>query len=236
MRIRVFLFGLLFVLLLSGCNTTIDTTNPQAATISVSGAGNANAVPDIVDIQLGVETINTDPVESVSDNTTKMSAVMAVLDQLGVAKTDIQTVYYNMWVENITDQNGQPTGEIRYHVVNQVNVRLRDLNQVGTLIEKATSAGATTVAGITFGVADTTELEQTALDDAITNATEKADRIASDMGVSLGKIVSVNESGAYVPSMPYISEKSVGGGGAVPISQGQFSMTTQVQVVYELAP
>jgi uncharacterized protein YggE len=36
--------------------------------------------------------------------------------------------------------------------------------------------------------------------------------------------------------MPYISEKSVGGGGAVPISQGQFSMTTQVQVVYELAP
>jgi uncharacterized protein YggE len=236
MKIRFVLFGLLFVLLLSGCSTPADTTNVKVATISISGTGNASAVPDIVDIQLGVETISTDPVESVSDNTIKMSAVMAVFEKLGIAKTDIQTVYYNMWVEDVYDQNGQPTGEKRYHVVNQVNIRLRDLTQIGTLLEGATSAGATTIAGITFGVADTTELEQTALDDAITNASEKAARIAGDMGVSLGNIVSIGEGGAYVPPVPYYGEKGIGGGGAVPISQGQFSMTTQVQVVYELVP
>jgi len=118
-----------------------------------------------------------------------------------------------------------------------VNVRLRDLTQIGALIEDATDAGATNVSGITFGVAETTELEQASLDNAIANAREKAEWIANEMDVSIGTIVNVAEGGFYTPPVTYYGEKGgLGGGGAVPISQGQFSMTANVQVVYELIP
>ena len=238
MKNKIILLGLFLALLLSSCSTTEEPANQSVvSTISVSGTGNASTVPDVVDIQLGVDIVDPDPVEAVNQNTIKMNAVMAVLETLNIPASDTQTVYYSMWVEDVYDQDGQLTGEKRYHVTNQVNVRLRDLTQIGTLIEKVTDAGANSIFGITFGIADTTELEQAALDNAIGNAQEKAQRIAAKMGVSLGEIVNVNEGGYNSPT-PFLGDKGGlgGGGGAVPISQGQFSLTASVQVVYELLP
>jgi uncharacterized protein YggE len=231
--------GLVFVaLLLTGWNTYAELTDQTVVrSISVNGIGNASAIPDVVDIQLGVDTVDIDPVEAVSQNTAKMNAVMAVLDKMGIAATDIQTVAYSMWVEDVYDLDYQPTGEKRYHVTNQVNIRLRDLTQIGPLIEEATDAGATSVFGITFGVADTTELELAAIDNAIANARQKAEWIANELDVSIGTIVNVNEGGFYTQPVPFYGESGgLGGGGGAPISQGQFSMTTNVQVVYELIP
>ena len=237
MKIKTILIVLAFTILISGCATSAGTKNDTPSLIYVNGSGTANAVPDIVDIQLGVEIINPDPVEAVGENTTRMNAVMKALDKIGIAQNDIQTVYYNMWVEEVYDQNGQLTGEKRYHVTNQINVRLNDLTEIGHLLEEATNAGATTVVGITFGISDTADLEKTALDNAITNAKQKAERIAGDLSVGLGSVQNVSESGAYVAPMPFSGEKGgVGGGSAVPISQGQFSMTIQVQVAFELIP
>jgi uncharacterized protein YggE len=235
---KIIIIGLMFTLLLTGCNTAVQSTDQSVpSTISVNGKGDASAVPDVVDIQLGVETIDTDPVEAVSQNTAIMNAVMNVFEKMEISATDIQTVSYSMWVEDIYDQYGQITGEKRYHVANQLNIRLRDLTQIGALIEDATDAGATNVSGITFGVADTTELEQTSLDNAIANAREKAESIANEMDVSIGAILNVVEGGFYTPSVICYGEKGgLGGGGTVPISQGQFSMTANVQVIYELIP
>ena len=225
-------------LIISGCSSpTTATEDISGSTITISGVGTARAVPDIVDIQLGVETVSNEPVDAVSNNTAKMNAVRGVLEGMRVDSSDIQTVYYNMWVEEVYNQDGQATSEKRYHVSNQINVRLRDLEQIGKVLERTTSAGATNVAGITFGVADTNELEETALDNAITNANNKAERIASEMGATLGMMINMVEGGIYIPPSPYFGEKGgVGGGSAVPISQSQFSLTVQIQVIYELTP
>jgi uncharacterized protein YggE len=235
MKNKLLILGLVVALLLAGCNTAAQST-PAATgqTLSASGTGSASTDPDVVDIQLGVDTVDPDLTEAVNQNTDKMNAIMAVFAEMGIAEKDIQTTNYNLWVEDVYDQSGQPTGEKRYRVSNMVNVRLRDLTQIGTLIEEATNAGATNASGITFGVADTTELEQAALDNAIENAQEKAAWMASKMGVNLGSITNVIEGGYYTPPMPVAAGNiGLGGGGGVPISQGQFSMTAQVQLVYE---
>jgi uncharacterized protein YggE len=237
MKQKLIIIGIaVLALLLSSCGTAVEqASQPIESTISVNGSGTASAIPDVVDIQLGVDILDVDPVEAVAQNTSKMDAVMTVLDDMNVLETDIQTIYYSMWVEDVYDQEGQLTGEKRYRVTNQVNVRLRDLTQVGTLIAKATDAGATSISGITFGVADTTELEQTALESALGAAHDKAVKIADEMDLSIGEIVNINESGFYSPPTPFYGEKGIGGGtGAVPISQGQFSVTTSVQIIYNL--
>lgn len=235
-----FFISLLAILVLVGCSTptTSQETVQNAPTISVNGSGNVSASPDVVDIQLGVETVSDDPAEAVSENTTRMNAVMGVLKDFEIDPGHVQTVYYNMWVEAVMGEDYQPTGEQRYHVTNQINIRSKDLTTTGALIQEAIGAGATTIAGVTFGIEDTATLEQTAMDKAIEDAKIKAERMAEQMGVALGDVRSVMQGGAYYPPVPYYGEKGGmgGGGAAVPISEGQFSVTVQVQVVYELIP
>jgi len=59
--------------------------------------------------------------------------------------------------------------------------------------------------------------------------------MAADLGVSLGNVQTVFESGAVNPPSPYYGEKAgIGGGAAVPVSAGQFSVNVQVQVIFEI--
>jgi uncharacterized protein YggE len=103
---------------------------------------------------LGVETINNDAAVAISDNAKSMNAVMDAIKALEIEDKDIQTANYNMWVEQVYDRDGMLTDQIRYHVNNQVNIRIRDLSKTGKLLEDALKAGANTVNGITFGVDD----------------------------------------------------------------------------------
>lgn len=235
MKNKLFILGIVVVLLLTSCNTAADSeTSP---TLSASGTGAASTNPDVVDIQLGVDTVDEEIAAAVDQNTIKMNEIMSVFSTMGVEEKDIQTTNYNLWVEEVYDPSGQPTGQKRYHVSNTVSVRLRDLTKIGILIEEATSAGVTNVFGISFGVADTTELEQAALENALENAQGKAEWMASNMDSTLGPVVNVIEGGFISPPM-MVAAEGIGGGAAqeVPISQGQFSITAQVQVIYELLP
>jgi uncharacterized protein YggE len=54
---------------------------------------------------------------------------------------------YGMWIEQVVDREGQPTGESRYHVVNQVRVRLRDLIKTGEFLQKVLSEAGANNAG-----------------------------------------------------------------------------------------
>lgn len=236
--IIILVFLMISLSTLVGCNTLPETDiQGEKSQLTINGTGIASSAPDIVDIQFGVDTLNDNPVDAVNENSKKMDAVMLVLDQMGIEQVDIKTVYYNMWVEDVYDQDGQLTGEKRYRLTNQVNIRLGEMDKIGLLIENVISAGATSINGITFGVSDTSELEQEAMENAIINAKEKASRVADELGVSLGEISTLFEGGSYSPPVPYYGEKGgVGGGSAVPISQGQFSVTVQVQVVYDLLP
>jgi uncharacterized protein YggE len=235
MKTKTVLISLFAVLLLASCgtNSTLSTTSPA---LSVTGSGQAAAKPDVVDIQLGVETANADATTAVDQNTSKINAVLDVLHNLGIDDADIQTVNYSMWVETLNDPNGQPTGEQRFHVSNQVSVRLRDLTQTGALLQQAIDAGATNVAGITFGVADPAELARTALDQALADAQQKADHITGEMGVTLGKVQTVIENGAATPPVPNMVKSTALSASTVPVSEGQFSVSAQVQVIYDIAP
>jgi uncharacterized protein YggE len=235
MKIKYLILGLVAAILLTSCNTAGESATPT--TLSASGTGSASTDPDVVDIQLGVDTVDSDMAVAIDQNTIKMNEIMAVFAKMDIAEKDIQTTNYNIWVEDVYDQSGQPTGEKRYHVSNTVSVRLRDLTQVGKLIEEATGAGVNNIFGINFSVADTTELEQAALDNAIENAQAKAESMASKIGGNLGPIVNVIEGGYNSIPMPVAAENfGIGGAGEVPISQGRYTMTAQVQVVYELLP
>jgi hypothetical protein len=223
----------------SGQVTALQSgAEPAAHTVSVNGIGVASAQPDVALIQVGVESINTDAGRAVQENTTSMTGVMDVLKTLDVQEKDIQTVNYTMWIEQVYDREGQPTGEIRYHVVNQVQIRLRDLTKTGELMQKALEAGANNVGGITFTVADPEALQREAREKAIANARAKAEQLASGLGVQLGSLRQVSEYGGLftpVPQAVMVEGGVGGGGGPVPVSGGEFSVSVEIQVAFDIA-
>jgi uncharacterized protein YggE len=236
MNRNIILSGLVLILLLASCTPNAESfSTTLRSTISASGTGFANATPDLVVIHLGVDSVNDDPDEAVNQNTAKMKKLVDLLENTGISANNIQTTNYNMWVEDIYNQNGQPTGEKRYHVTNQISIQLKDLSKIGDLIKDATSAGASSVSGISFAVSETNELEQAALDIAIENARQKAEWMAEKLGLNVGSIVNVVEGGFITPPAAFQAElQSMGDGSPVPIAQGQVSLTAQVQVEFEL--
>lgn len=211
-------------------------SEPPLRVVSVTGSGTAMGTPDIAYVQLGVEVKDTSPSEAAAANADKMNAVVAAIKALGVADKDIRTANYNIWIEQVYDKEGQPTGVVYYHVVNNVIVTVRDIDKVGELLEKTVAAGANQVGGVSFSVSDPTALRREARDKAMVDAKARAAQLAEGLGFKLGRVQSVSEYAGEQPTpvrVPALVEWA-GGAGAPPISGGELTITVQVSVNFEI--
>ena len=218
-----------------GASSDEAASSEAPRTLSVNGEGAASDAPDIADIELGVETIDEDPTVAIDDNTTSMDNVIEALTDLDIDEDDIQTRSFNMWVEQIYDEDG-PTGEFHYHVVNQITVRVRDIDMTGDVLGAALAAGANNVRGISFGVEDTQALEEAARDAAVDNAVAKAEQLAERLGVKVGSPRHIAEVSGGFPQRDRVEWAFAfeSGGGSVPVSPGDFTVRVSVNIVFDI--
>lgn len=205
--------------------------------ITVVGQGEAFGQPDKANVQVGVETFADAVAAATSANESSVQAIMGALQEMGIEAADIQTSNYSVWAEQRYSDNG-PEGIAGYRVVNQVNVTIRDIDQVGAVIGAVTEAGANSIHGISFSVADPDALEVEARAAAIDNAREKAASLAELSGVELGEVVSVTEVIGQ-PGIPFPvgagGARDVAEQGAAPgISPGELSYGVQIQVTFAI--
>jgi len=250
-RLAAFLpLVLVGALLLAGCGGAVSAGAPLGAqavdgenprVINVSGVGKATAAPDVAHITLGVEARNEDAAAAVADATERMQAVMGVLEARGIPESDVQTVVYRMYLEQVPPE-GRPTpGQSsdqqvveRYVVTNQVRLAVRDLDAVGEILQEVLTAGANSVADIAFAVEDTSALRREARDAAIADARAKADQLADGLGATVGVVHSVSEYGGAQP-LPTVRDVYGLGGGGVPIAAGELAVSVEIQVSFLIA-
>ena len=229
----------LIALLVSACGPT--TVNQEAAppvrSVSVSGAGSANLVPDIAYIYVGVHTELPSAAEAVDENNAQTEKMIKALRDFGIDAKDIRTTNFSIWPQERYDQfTGTPTGEKTYIVDNTVYVTVRDLDKLGELLDTVIAAGANTVNSIQFDVADKSEALKDARAEAVKNAKEQAKELTDAAGVKLGEVLTIG----FYDSSPYPVFDGKGGGGAVmeaaavPIQPGQLTFTVTVNVTYEI--
>jgi uncharacterized protein YggE len=218
---------------LSPSAQTSDSSEP-VRTISVTGTGKVELTPDTAYIYIGVHSEGPDAVEAVSSNNEKSEAVKDALVALGVAEKDIQTTNFSIYPQPRYDDKGQPTGEITYMVDNTVYVKVKDLDQVGEILDAAVKAGANSINGISFDLEDKSAAMAEARDKAVDDANVQAQQLAEAAGVSLGPVITISTS-SVVPIAPIYGK----GGGAsvemaasVPVSPGQMTISVDVFMVY----
>ena len=215
--------------------------NPYRYQVSFTAEGTVFAKPDIAQITLGVRTERKGTaVLAVQENTELMNEVVAKLKDLGIADKDIKTSVYSLNPSyDYLPEKGR--SEIMgYELYQEVTVKVRELDKIGSVIEAATGAGANQVGSITFTIDEMDAIKQQAREEAVAKAKQKAEAMAEITGLKLGKLVNVYESeDAYPPLYKNYAadygELGLGGAGAAPsIQTGENEYNLQVTLTYEV--
>jgi hypothetical protein len=199
--------------------------------ITVTGEATVAVAPEAAVIRIGVTSQDKTAREASDANSRQMTAVLAAIKGNGVAERDIQTSRLSLQPQYDPNKSG-PAHLTGFQATNQVTVRVRDIDKLPTLLDRAIAAGANEMSGIEFVVLEQSKLLDRARDDAIADARRKAELYAKAAGAKLGRVVAITEEGSAAPPRPMQTMRS----GAVPIAPGEQTLKAVVTVSYELAP
>jgi len=224
----------------------------EANTITLSGHGEVSAVPDIANIYF---TINKEgkTVKEAQDAVALVEKTsLDFLKNNNVAEKDIKTssasfnpkyeyVYSSQTLMPCT-QYGCPSRPGKnvisgYEASESITVKIRNADNVGKIMQGLGGLNVTNLNGPNFAIDDEDALKTEARKKAINNAKEKAEILAKDLGVKLGRIASFSESGNY----PIMYAKTammdfVTSGTSTPaeIPKGENIITSDVTITYEI--
>ena len=218
---------------------TIEVINREKTekTVRVSGTGSVAGEPDLVVLSIGVSVERDSVKQARTEAAEAMAGVIESLIGNGLLDEDIQTQHFSIhqqydWSKGRREFRG-------YSVTNSVSAKIRDLDSVGNVIDDAAEAGGDLVEinSIQFTIEDPTKLQMQARVAAMQDAQAKAQTLATEGGVTLGKPISISESGDfYVPRAASLEFAFADDAAAVetPIQSGQLQISVTVSVIYEI--
>jgi uncharacterized protein len=203
----------------------------ESAQITVTGEATVAVAPDMAVVSLGVTTTGKTAAEAMEANSSAMTAVMDRLRNAGVSDTDLQTATLQLnpnWNSSSSSSAQSITG---YTASNQVSVRLRALDTLGTVLDAAISDGANTLNGVSFDLANKRPVQDQARGAAVKDAIARATLLAEAAGVKLGKIAAITEGGAAAGPTPMFRMDAA----SVPVAAGELEITQSVTLTFDIA-
>jgi uncharacterized protein len=215
--------------------TTVPAPPAQGTLLQINAEGRSEARPDMATINLGVTTEGRTAQAALQDNARQMNALTQALRRAGVAERDIQTSNVSVHPQQQYRENQAPliTG---YQANNTVTAKVRNVNNVGRVIDAAVAAGGNTIHGVHFSHQEPEAQLDVARRNAIAEARRRADLYASALNMRVVRIVAVSEGGGYSPPMPMpmMAERMAAADASTPVSPGQIETRAHVNVTFEL--
>lgn len=198
--------------------------------ISVSAQHEVKVAPDRATIQISVQTRAATAAAAATENASKVQAVLSALRALGLTNDQLSTMNFNVHPDYVHREGREPaiTG---YNVTNTILADVRQLNQVGRVIDAALSRGANMMTSLQFYASNTEAARRTAIAGAIAKARADAEAAATAAGGSLGQLLEIGIGAHYPqPPMPMMRMQAANAsvGMDTPIQPGQESLTVTV--------
>jgi uncharacterized protein YggE len=204
-------------------------------TISLTGHGEVRVAPDLVVVTVGVMSQGATAAEALSTNTASMNAVFETLKTAGIEAKDIQTSNFMVQPRYDYDKNTQPPKLVGYDVSNNVTITVRQIDALGSLLDKLVTAGSNQIQGVMFQVAKPDAALDVARKLATEDATRKAKLYAGAMGVSIGQVLSISEGVHYErPMQTRMKTSAAPMAEAVPIAAGEQVLSVDVNIAWEI--
>jgi uncharacterized protein YggE len=212
---------------------TATTSN----TVTFSGQGKVLAKPDVAVVNVSILTEALTSKKAQDDATAKSKAVTEFLTKQNVEEKDIKTTGYNIYPQYTYPPYGRATIN-GYQVNHTIEVKIRDLTKVSSILDGVVTAGANQVNQLTFQVDDPDKLKAEARARAIAEAKVKAKELQKQLGIKLGRIVNFSENGngEILPMYDYAYGRGgMGGGSSGPaVSTGENEISVNVSLTYQI--
>lgn len=204
-------------------------------TITVSGEGKVAHAPDMAMIEVGV--MAEDPLANVAltKMSEQLSKVQARLSSApGIAPEDLQTSNLSLSPRYKDGKYGEEDAILGFVASSTLHVRVKQLDQLGGLLDQVVQDGANTLGGLRFDILDPAPLVADARRAAVADARARAELYAEAAGVTLGPVLQLNEAGGYGRPQPEMMMYARAADSAVPIAQGEVSLSASVTMVYQI--
>ncbi len=124
-------------------------------TISVSGEGEVFVKPDTASLSLPVLSEGKEPQEAMRINNERSDRVIDFLKDNGIEDKDIRTVSFNIipryeYERLITFPDYGNRALVGYEATHSLEVKVREISNLGSILEGAVNSGANQVYGIQF--------------------------------------------------------------------------------------
>jgi uncharacterized protein YggE len=200
-------------------------------TVTVTGTGTVESVPDSAQFSFGVESHGTTAKEALAANSAEMRRVIDALRKSDVDLSDVKTQYVSLNPRHGDD--GKVV--VGYTATNTVSVSVEELGKAGNLVDTVVAAGANQVYGPGITRDDRDDLYRDALEAAIAEAKAKAQVLAGAGNASVGEVVTIVEGGTTEPPMPYYARgAAMDAEAATPIQPGTEKIEASVSVTFAL--
>lgn len=222
----------------------------QNSQISVSGSAEVKVTPDEIYLSVGVETRDSNLPDAKRQNDEQIAKALGFLKRAGLPDKDVKTDYIN--VEPSYDHNISRLTPLYYQVQKSIEVKLTKIETFEGLLTGLLTNGVTHVHGVEFRTSQLRKHRDAARAAAIRAAKEKAEALAAELSVKIGKVSNINANdywgGGWSGSSGYWGGRSGGGGsqnssqnqgGAVEktdgtLSIGQVSISASVNVTFAI--
>lgn len=212
-----------------------SVTTQKSTTFDVTGQGKVTVKPDIASVTAGIQ-VQSDSVKSAQDQTNSViNKISQVIKQLGVDAKDIETINYSIYPSY--DFNAGKQKINGYTSSASLQVKVRNLDNINSVIDAATSNGANQISGVNFDVSDKTKVEDEARQKAVDEAKNKAQAAAKIAGFKLGRIINYSENSQGNPRpiafSAAIADKAAGGT-PTQVEPGSSEISISVTLSYEI--
>jgi len=220
--------------------------NQPANVISVNGSGDVVAVSDIASLNVNLTKDGKTAKEAQDLLNESITKTLTYLKEQKIEDKDIKSEYGGLSPKYSYDKvvcytYPCPSSDpkiIGYTATQSITVKVRDVDNASTIRTGLAGLGITDINGPTFGIDDEEGFKDQARSLAIKEAKAKAEVLAKELGVKLGKVVnfSENSGGNY----PVMYEKSmmaadVSSGSVAPtLPKGENKITSEVTITYEI--
>ena len=206
--------------------------------IHANGSGVAIGEPDIAVLNVGVQAVEDTVTEARNEAALAIGRILTTLREAGVADNDIETLRFTVQPRYEYDRDNEQT-LTGYQVTNNLSVTIRNLDNVGAIIDGAVVAGgdAARIDSLRFEVEDGIALEDKARRLAIADAIAKAGLYAELTGVSRGTLMSISESSfSPFPQTARVSfamaEDAFASSAPTQVIAGEFEVRIDVQATF----
>jgi hypothetical protein len=212
-----------------------DDVRPR--TVSVSGMGEVAAEPDLARITLGVEARKPTLAEARAEVTATVERVLKLTRDLRIDPKHVNATRVQVQPEYNWNPKDRKRVLLGYLVLRQVQVELRDLEQLGALLERAVDAGVNQLGDPVLDSSRRKELEREAMTRAVQDARLNAETLAGAAGVRLGPVRSLNGAASSPPMPMFRAQAAMADAASAPEASyqpGEMKFNASVNAEYDL--